>query len=175
MMAQQGTPPEQPAPGRGQGRYRWIWVLFAVFAIMGLARMLGQRDAQVAGTERTPTPSWARHKVERVTPTPTPRPQTVTVRYYVEPHRSPGAPGQPAASITYTNAQGGIEQIAHYPGPWDLVFEARPGTIVSVSAQNRLDHGKIICRIYLNGQLWKESESVGGYTIATCSGVVGFD
>lgn len=173
MMAQQGTPPEQPAPGRGQGRYRWIWWAFALALVAGIWYSMTDQDG-TRSEAAPPTPTPTRAPVVRA-PTPTPRPQTVTVRYYVEPHRSPGVPGQPAASITYTNAQGGIEQIAHYPGPWDLVFEARPGTIVSVSAQNRLDHGKIICRIYLNGQLWKESESVGGYTIATCSGVVGFD
>lgn len=161
-MESQSTPPS--APGQGEGRYRWIWVLFAVFAIMGLARMSGQRDAQVAGAERTPTPSWARHKVERVTPTPTPRPTTAEVSFLI----SGSAFG---AHITYSDGRGGIHQTSQKL-PWEKTITVPLGMPVSISAQNTTAQGAVACRISVNGITAVTATADTAYGIASCSTLV---
>lgn len=66
-----------------------------------------------------------------------------------------------SASLTYTNASGGIEQQAAVSLPWEQSLSARSGQFVSVT-----------CEILLNGVVIKKSTSTGAYTIASCNGSV---
>ena len=74
------------------------------------------------------------------------------------------------ASLTYTNASGGIEQQEAVALPWQQSFSARRGQFVSISAQNAGRSGSITCEILLDGVSVKTSTSEGAYRIASCSG-----
>ncbi|MFO7169889.1 MAG: MmpS family transport accessory protein [Chloroflexota bacterium] len=77
-----------------------------------------------------------------------------------------------AASLTYTNASGGIEQKEAVSVPWQQSFSARRGQFVSISAQNQGRSGSITCEILIDGVSVKKSTSEGAYRIASCSGIV---
>jgi hypothetical protein len=77
-----------------------------------------------------------------------------------------------SASLTYTNASGGIEQKEAVRLPWEQSFSARSGQFVSISAQNQGSSGTVTCEILLNGVVVKQSTSTGAYTIAACNGSV---
>lgn len=73
------------------------------------------------------------------------------------------------ASITYTNGQGGTEQVK-VKLPWLQSYQdVPPGTHLYVSAQNNQDYGALRVRILVDGQAIKESVASGGYTIATAN------
>jgi hypothetical protein len=74
-----------------------------------------------------------------------------------------------SASLTYTNASGGIEQ-KDATLPWEWSFPAGTGQFVSISGQNAADHGSVTCAILLDGTVVKTSTSDGAYKIASCSG-----
>jgi hypothetical protein len=78
------------------------------------------------------------------------------------------------ASITYTNSQGGTEQIAEQEllSSWSHNILASRGDFVYLSAQNRGDFGSVSCEILIDDKTFKFSRSQGGHTIATCSGSV---
>lgn len=96
-----------------------------------------------------------------------PKSSTHTVRYLI----TVGADGQ--SSITYSNDQGGIEQVANFQGDWDKVYTMKSGAYAAVSAQNQRDTGSVQCTIFVDGQVWKQSSSSGAYVIADCNGLVG--
>jgi hypothetical protein len=77
-----------------------------------------------------------------------------------------------AASLTYTNASGGIEQKEAAPVPWQQSFNARRGQFVSISAQNEGRSGSVTCEILVDGVSVKKSTSEGAYRIASCSGSI---
>lgn len=74
------------------------------------------------------------------------------------------------ASLTYTNAQGGIEQ-REVSVPWETRLDVPHGTFVSISAQNS-GSGTITCVIMTDLTQFKTSTSEGEYKIASCSGLV---
>lgn len=80
-----------------------------------------------------------------------------------------------AASVTYSNAQGGTEQAdVRVPiGGWERSFTVKEGFFAYLSAQNAQDWGWVTAEIWINGVRWKRSTSSGAYVIATCSGTVG--
>ena len=83
------------------------------------------------------------------------------------------------AGLTYTNAQGGSEQVKVDQerilglDQWEKTFTAKAGHFAYISAQNLASEGDIRVRILVNGNVWKESSSSGGHVIATTSGTIG--
>lgn len=75
------------------------------------------------------------------------------------------------ASLTYTNAQGGIEQ-REVTLPWEMRLDVRRGGYVAVSAQNQGSSGSVTCVIMTDLKSFKESTSEGAYKIASCNGLV---
>lgn len=76
------------------------------------------------------------------------------------------------ASLTYENDQGGTEQ-GDYQLPYRKNYTMKYDDFVYISVQNLKDYGSVTCRIYIDGEKWRESTSSGAYVIATCSGLVG--
>jgi hypothetical protein len=75
------------------------------------------------------------------------------------------------ASLTYTNKQGGTEQISKAQLPWSkTLYPMYPGDFVYISAQNLDEYGGVTVEIWLDGVKMKSSESSGSYVIATASG-----
>ena len=75
------------------------------------------------------------------------------------------------ASITFMNADGGISQRDERL-PWNTEYRVRPGMPVSISAQIKERAASIGARIFVDGQLFKESQSKGDYVIAMANGIV---
>jgi hypothetical protein len=82
-----------------------------------------------------------------------------------------------AASLTYTDASGNIEQATNVRVPLTsktgtpgLTFEANHGSMVSFSAQNTRDFGDLTCTISADGTVINTGRSSGGYAIVSCSG-----
>lgn len=75
------------------------------------------------------------------------------------------------AFITYINQDGGTEQ-GDFDLPFKLEYPFKPGMVLSIVAQNKNDTGSISCKILVDGEVKKESNSSGAYVIATCSGLV---
>jgi hypothetical protein len=73
------------------------------------------------------------------------------------------------ASLTYTNASGGIQQ-NDVSLPWNTSFSARPGQFLSISAQKKGTGGTITCRITVDGVEIQQASSNAEYGIASCSG-----
>lgn len=92
--------------------------------------------------------------------------QPIEVEYRVE------WSGSTSVGITYTNAQGGTEQIDWRDSPWFRTFKATRGQFVYISAQKHDERGTVACVIRVNGQEARRSESTAAYGIATCSGKV---
>lgn len=80
-----------------------------------------------------------------------------------------GLDGATRASLTYTNEQGGTEQV-EVTLPWRKALSVPRGQFVYVSAQNKDAAGGVSCDIRVDMQLFKHSESRGAYVIASCSG-----
>lgn len=72
------------------------------------------------------------------------------------------------AFATYTNAQGGTEQIA-VSLPWRYSFNGAPGSHLYVSAQNEGSRGSVQVRISVGARTVRQSNSEGAYVIATAS------
>jgi hypothetical protein len=87
---------------------------------------------------------------------------THTIKYVIVGSASSG-------SITYTNAQGGTEQM-DVQLPFSKTFEMQPGSFVYISVQNQSDSGNVICAIDVDGIEVRTSTSTAAYGIATCSG-----
>jgi hypothetical protein len=91
----------------------------------------------------------------------TPLKTTVTVTYKITGTAK-------LASITMTDATGGIEQSTHnLPFTYDM--EVQHGAMLSLLAQNQGDKGTVKCEIVTNGEVVKTSTSEGAYVIATCT------
>lgn len=73
-----------------------------------------------------------------------------------------------SVSITIYNATGGIEQFNNVKTPWDKTIFMKEG-FMYVSAQNQRESGTVKVKIYVDGDLIKESTSEGEYCIATAS------
>lgn len=100
------------------------------------------------------------------------KPGTYTVEYQVSP-----TPMNGKVSVTYSNAQGGTEQMDISFGSsgrtmaWSHTINATPGTFVYIAAQLNFT-GSLRVQIRVNGTVWKESSSSGSYVIATASGIL---
>jgi len=77
-------------------------------------------------------------------------------------------------SVTYTNADGGIEQnTSQLLNPtYTKRFTAPRGTIMSGSVQNGNDTGSVTCELVADGAVFKDATSRGAYAIASCAGTV---
>jgi Mycobacterium membrane protein len=73
------------------------------------------------------------------------------------------------ASLTYSNASGGTEQVDEVRLPWSKSFTASYGEFLYLSAQNKDEQGSITIYITVNGNPIKTATSSGAYTIATAS------
>jgi hypothetical protein len=72
--------------------------------------------------------------------------------------------------ITYVNNTGETSE-AYANTPWTYSFSgAHSGQFLSVSAQNQMGLGSVKVQIYKNNKLFRESETSGGYGIASASG-----
>ena len=146
--------------------------LFRLIAVVGIASCIVLGLICCAANE-------AAEKVERpwaspFRPTDTPLPPTATLPAYVVEYRLGGTASR--ANITIENESGGTEQFSNVPVKgWSKKFGAERRQFVYISAQNQDEGGTIRCEIWVNGELWKEAESIGSYSIASCSGAVGRD
>lgn len=73
-----------------------------------------------------------------------------------------------SASMTYEHPQGS-SQVGPVRLPWRLSFEAEPGQFLYLSAQNQGEHGSVVTAIYIDGELFRASESKGSFVNATVS------
>lgn len=159
MAQQQGSPPEKRS-----NRGLWVYLAIVGVLLVALARVTATRDGQVAGSERTPTPTRA--PVVRA-PTPTPRPTTVQVWYVV-------AGSSAGATITYSDGRGGIHQTSQKL-PWKLELTVPIGAPVSISAQNNVEWGAVGCGIVVGDDVVSKALSDIPYGVASCSGIAGLD
>lgn len=74
--------------------------------------------------------------------------------------------------LHYRNESGATEQRDVNP-PWQFEFQALTGEYVTVSAFNKTLEGSVSCRIYVDGVLLEEGESVGGLKLVGCDGLIG--
>lgn len=125
-------------------------------------------------------------------------PKTINVKYIVLGYNSMVDRLPPEVSVTYSNSQGGTEQISgielkKLPSELNLLEEWFGGTsytalrgeviadyksfpideFMYISAQNQNGFGNTRVCILVDGELWKSSVAKGGYTIATASGCYG--
>jgi hypothetical protein len=77
-----------------------------------------------------------------------------------------------SASLTYSNAQGGTEQM-EVSIPWEKTLTVEKGNFLYLSAQNKGEYGSITVKILINNKVWKKSTSSGAFVIADCSGGAG--
>jgi major membrane immunogen (membrane-anchored lipoprotein) len=122
----------------------------------------GPTFSQLRATETASAPAV------RPTRTPVPKPVKRIVVY-----RTIRSTGSGGTGVTYNNAQGGVEQRTFGNRTWERKITVEDGFFAYISAQNRYSSGSITCQIVVDGEVWRESKSSGGYTIATCSGTIG--
>ena len=72
--------------------------------------------------------------------------------------------------VTLNNSSGGTEQFDNVPVPHTYSYKTFSDDFLYISAQNQGDSGSVTVSIYLKGDLYKTSTSVGAYVIATASG-----
>jgi len=78
------------------------------------------------------------------------------------------------ANVIYYNAQRGTEQLLPTSVPWKRKFTMSSGASLFLHAQNqRQGNRTVICQIWVDGELVRESKSSGDYAIASCSGRIG--
>lgn len=85
-------------------------------------------------------------------------------------------------SVTYTNAEGGIEQDNQTTATetyltledggkinkWIRRFKIHPGTSLHISAQTQEKHTLMNVRIYIDGDKIRDSKAMGAYAVASC-------
>jgi hypothetical protein len=103
-------------------------------------------------------------------------PTTHTIRYEAIGEVIGSAPGTWEAkdllvSLTYTNAQGAIEQRI-VRTPWTLDLTARSGRAVSIAVQNQRAAGRVTCRMLIDGQEAQKAMSDVAFGVASCGGAV---
>jgi hypothetical protein len=72
-----------------------------------------------------------------------------------------------SAFVTYTNEQGGTEQV-NVDLPFEKNLVVKPGTTLVLVAQNQ-GTGTITCEIWIHGEKMKTSTSSAQYGSVTCS------
>ena len=77
-----------------------------------------------------------------------------------------------SAMITYSDGSANISQTT-VTLPWKRTYTMKNGALPSVVAQNQ-GTGTLYCRIYLDGNLWKEASATNQYGVVTCNGMVGY-
>lgn len=78
-----------------------------------------------------------------------------------------------SVSVTYENYDGGTSQRSKVYLPWERqLFSMKTGDFVYISAQNNGEYGSVTTEIYVDGELFKTSTSIGAYVIATSSGTL---
>ena len=74
-----------------------------------------------------------------------------------------------SALVTYSTGNGGVQQ-KEVSVPWfPELISVVPGTVLSISAQNKQDWGRITVRIVMDKRVLKEATSEGAYVIASTS------
>lgn len=75
-----------------------------------------------------------------------------------------------SALVTYSTGDGGVQQ-KELSVPWFPTesISVTPGTVLSISAQNKQNWGRITVRIVQNKRVLKEATSEGAYVIASTS------
>lgn len=61
--------------------------------------------------------------------------------------------------------------------PFEKQMDLKAGDLAFISAENNGESGSVICRIWANGKVWKESRKAGAFAKVDCSGLVktGYD
>lgn len=72
---------------------------------------------------------------------------------------------------TYTNATGATEQ-RDVQGSWSLDLQVDAGKFLILRAVNPTAEGTVRCRLLIDGQVFKEGESTGGFKFVDCSGML---
>lgn len=176
-------PTTDPASGpstTGKSSFLAFGVLFFLFVVLPISCINASKNVTMPGTLQRTEESTSKHTEDsaprvRFDPAPVrqpasaPEPPVVSIpqpvsRLYTVEYE---VIAQGKCSITYTNAQGSIEQITDAKDDWSRKFTARSGQFLSVSAQNGEDYGVMFVTIYVDGNEVRESESSGGYSIAS--------
>lgn len=101
------------------------------------------------------------------TPPSTPAPKIHTIAYRVD-----GTCEE--ASVTYTNFQGGMQQLGSVTLPWSVTesftLQKEGNFLVQILAQNKTSEGSIIVTVYVDNKEVKTSRSEGEYVIAEATG-----
>lgn len=83
------------------------------------------------------------------------------------------------ADVTYTNYEGGMEQISKVSVPWKkgytVAIKESGNIILTISAQNQNEHGSVSTSIKINGKTIKSSTSEGSYVVASASAMHYFE
>lgn len=61
--------------------------------------------------------------------------------------------------------------------PFEKQIDIKTGDLAFISAENNGESGSVICRIWANGKVWKESRKAGAFAKVECRGLVktGYD
>lgn len=152
-----------------------VLVIFALFAMFVAFSLFPMRPSLQPATSQPIIVVATLQPTQPAKLAPTAKPASSHVRlqvggYVYDSHNN----YKPANGfITYKNAQGGTAQtetLVKTLDAWTYDFDAMPGMFVYVSAQKRGDQGFIDCYIWIDGKLWKNTQSDADYGIATCSG-----
>lgn len=71
--------------------------------------------------------------------------------------------------VTLFDEQGNMEQHNNVQLPKRYQYRRFDSSIMSITVQNKGDRGYIVIQIYVDGELVKEAEATGAYTIANAS------
>jgi hypothetical protein len=74
--------------------------------------------------------------------------------------------------LTYRNATGGDEQQTDVQLPWNMEFTAETLEWLHVRVTNTTTSGTVSCQILIDGEVFKQAESSGALTFASCSGLL---
>ncbi len=76
-----------------------------------------------------------------------------------------------SAMITYSDGTQNISQTTSNL-PWKTTYKMKNGALPSLVAQNQ-GTGVLNCKIYVDGNLWKQASANNQFGVVTCSGMVG--
>lgn len=80
--------------------------------------------------------------------------------------------GPTTANLTADTATGSVH--GPVPLPWATTIRAQPGRSISmVASQGYGETGELVCRITVDGVLWRESKASGPGARVSCFGAVG--
>lgn len=150
--------PQGTAPAKRKNAT--LIVVFAALGVAAIAFIAAMVLFMQRSADSTSTPP------NSTSPTPTTSSDSKTefrVKYEVTGTAS-------SVSITIYNESGKTEQFNKVNLPWEKVIYVKPGGSIYLSAQNKGDIGSVTARIFVDGEVFKESTTTGAYGVASVSG-----